>query len=725
MRLLLISLALPLGFFAARLRARWVEDPDTPRILGPLGVLVASILVFLAIAWAESASVASFWARSVLTLFPIDAAVAGLVVGYILAVAIRPVKLRENDQQQPGVWAGVSLGLGVFGLLLVATMEPSAWRGFFGRVQGFSASPSGVSVSLGPAEARSAAGAIRAAAPTLIDRGTQALHGFATPRLDLLVDLTFPPATLSIDEKSFLTIDDLLNSADKSISVILGQAAGSPIESAPINANANFNELPRELLSRSQIQFVSRDRAFMLRLAQEWASTVEGPRSNFQENLRRDNTSFLLNLSDQLRSYAVAQEVFLSSLDRHVSCLRAIVGATRNQRLIVNRYLSLIDAFQSLSRHWVELELLSTVNGLEDDARAHQNRDPRRLVDVPHKIEKSREQIKGLLKNLSSKLSEFTDWAGDVKIRFTAGGPSPDDAAACDKKKFEQLDIPLMSQLIGHPKFYYAPYVALFTANLVAAAGDHAAAVLILDDWQKGLAKIEAVMPPDDLRRYASVLAWIKLRVTSEAFFIQRLSERAENPVPVKIETLRRLHAVYAPLLPPEEIKQWLNIDRKQYCGAEWKQTLVLSYFRLVKDYLDLLIATASESTEMALADFRLAEQLSEVRLDCFRKTFESSPLREFGQPIRELEQRLHFATTVALSFDAWRRSAEGRKGDEKAMSTKMLAAKAELRDAMTALERARSYSSRNSGPTERSLIDEPVDILQGARQVRDYLESM
>ena len=707
MRLTLLSLGLLAGYFiglAVMLRDR--RQPSGP---GRLALaLVLGLAATLAVgAMLETTSWYMLWRKDWFEILPLDAAVAGLAVGLVLAeqraggvpgaaaghlpsaarpgegsrgdgaglLPVPPAAEGEKAGRLPTFLLGAALGV----LLLFGALPRSLWADLLSRTQSLSASPtSGVSVSFGQAETRNIGRAIQdIARPLRLMREDQDSDaGFAESRLDALEalagGLNVPP-----DRSGFVGSGDIF--ADPvNTGIVLSRDADIM---APLR------------LGVSQSHYIARDRAIFWR--------------------QRDaaDPGYAPQLQSQIRTFATGQEMFLVALRQHVACIGFIVRRTEDQRLLEYQNIDLISRFVAVANALMELEFERT----------------RRLVMGPgyggsigpHATQDLLEHLGRSTDSLQDGLNAFVRMTPAILGRSRNFRPQDPVFKDCSRPA---VALPDLASTWIEQRHMVAPYVQIFAAYLLSAVGDNIAAVRLLAVWLDQLNQLEHEMPDAYRMRYGPMTSWLRLRVLTEMFFLQRLSEHSDNQVPVRAELLRHLiFRAFPSVLPEDVTARWTLQARgrtESPCRAAeeaWRQPIVISRYRFAKEYIDFLVANDILSRRITEADVQLAASLLDLDLGCFERTMSTDELAR---------QRALFVSTFASAVIAWGQTPEGQNAPKR-LEDLFQQARREVRDVMNSLSRLEMQATAVGQPNATFLVhgNPRQQVFQTMELVREGLE--
>ena len=691
MRLILLSLGLVVGYVLCRafaVRSRGAVSSPAAMAAALCIALCAALLMGAieeAVAWAV------FWRRDWFERFPLDATLVGLLAGAILADNRSSPSPARPPSPLPGAVQGRATGgtagpaaaiptillavaLGV--LLLLAAVPRTAWSSLVSRTQAVSASATGFSVSFSPAEARSIGQAIRAVARPLTPTQQHSDDvGFITSRLQVMESLVSPPdyRRLSGD---VLSAADMFQTLHATRVILSGPDLAGPVK-----------------VGVSQSHFIARDRATFWMLHD------------------RSDPDFASGLGKEVAAFASGQEMFLIALRRHVACLKQRVDATGDKRILEYRNFPLVEHITAIARSLMRLEFDTTLRSIDP---GHPGLPAGVVADLVASLNQEVTALEVALQEFAGKtLAVARLRAADPTTRGAA-------AAACADA---QVSLPDLASLWRDGKRGFAPYVPIFAAYLMSAIGDHAAATKLLADWIEQLNALERALPPDMRAFYGPMAAWLRLRVLTELYFVQRLSERSETAVPARIELMKYLaFEAFPAVLPGATRNLWQRGAGRggtlpcRDPNEAWRQKIVLSYAQFAKDYLDYLVSNTALSGELNDADIRLARSLVGLDLECFPGIFATYAAR--------VEQRAQFVSTFAIVTAAWGQVPAGREAGGEVAKLQGEARLA-IRESIADLERITSAQTPPAAETtERLVFGEPSRrVLETVRKVKQSLE--
>ena len=409
-RLLGFVILLLLGYLLRR------QSKSPPRIDAIMCLLLAAVTVIvLGLIWFFTGSTIS-WATDFFLKIPFDAAVAGLVVGYILAdqqmgaeetieksaTGLREEKPNKDTRGKSGLdvitqipaalWhAAPSLALVV--VVLLAVVHPDSWTRALSRVHIFKAA--GVEVGLAPAAGDKVTQGIRNAAPPrgqfLGGPGTIDRHGFIGTRIERMATLTHQPEfrlqarvssgshpTLPENPTAFLFTTVTINER--------GPSAPNPGNGATIRA-------------------VQRDRAMLMHLQRgkdaRDTRADDGPSTRLAAGSRE--------IDQGVGQLGATQAGLLSLLARHVSCIKQFVHETGDRRLLEYRTQGVNEALYLLAHKWSSIEHAEVLRRVGPTAVSNNALDKQR-----------RDQLITQARKLADALDRFTEWANEVRNHWTA-----------------------------------------------------------------------------------------------------------------------------------------------------------------------------------------------------------------------------------------------------------------------------------------------------------------
>jgi hypothetical protein len=545
-----------LGFLLGRDRIR------LPPVSGVLASASTTALLLMALALmllvgtiSESTALAVYWRRSAIDILQIDAAVAGFTIGFILG---------DHGRLRTTALGGLALGLSLIGMTIVAAVPPGSWERLAASVQSLGFSEKGFQVSFAPGggSGGTLGRVIRAAAPPTTlqtGNGRQDLIGFPDARIDQLRALTFPSMAAEsrraeLDPKAYDSF-----------------ARDMVFRPAP---SANDRSL------QASVHLIDRDRATL------W--------------LLRDSTEpeFEKTLPRLLTGFAASQEGLLRSLAADVDCLTAVVGRSGDRRLVQFRNFEIVEHIYIIAQNWMFVErerTRQTLLGMRPTQRfveivSTTTPTPQsgpQLFRTRDATDDALVTINERLDLLSAKLVTFREWAVEfVKLRGSRPerdladvqkACAPDPAADPSARNNRPIADPTAA--IQGGASLYAPYMSIFAAHLLAAIGDHTAAIFLLRDWLTGLGDLEKTLGKRSVF-YDRMVAWSRLRVEAQIYLIQYLSETAENAVPVRPEFLRHLvYRSFPSVLSENVLASWTKgtLDVCRRPEAVWRQPIILS----------------------------------------------------------------------------------------------------------------------------------------------------
>ncbi|MGK7870570.1 hypothetical protein [Falsiroseomonas sp. E2-1-a20] len=615
----------------------------------------------------------TLWARSfmqgVFSVVPLDAVAVGLVVGFVLAdIRLSSIFSASPGAEKPNkilaLSQAVSAGL-VLAILVLAAIVPShIWVRIFDRVQEVKAGS--VSLSL-----RETATSVRTAAPPqdpLANRFVSVV-GFAPQRINQLQSLTYPPFQQAA-ARSPETANDIYFDPSASEDLILSSIASDT----------------RRLESTQTSYTIQRDRAILYRLG-------TGQKREAERVLR-----------EMIPRFAFTQERLLTSMRPHVICLAKVIDITRDRRLIDYANFPKVELIVSnmhvLASAWTGLEKFQTMALVGETDVAGQ---PLHASLVA--------QIEDRQRDLRENLREFNAWAARFAVERTFHERSASDLASLSSA----CAPPAAADAIYTPSAsdLFSPYLVSFSAQLLAAIGDHASAVRLLVDWFKDLEDLERAARAVSSQIPSSNFAWMKVRLLSQLVLIQRLSERSEQAVPLRTEISRFLIQNFQSVISNHPVNIWYGNtgERCQASAERWLQPIILSYLTYLKEYLDQLNTNPTSVQEISLSDIEMAEILVKTNVSCFNSWL----------PIIEIiPQQAQFVLTYGTTVLTWLSSEQAPLAERERLLSD---AEIRLRIIIGRLER-----SPQSGPRTLDSLESFVygraeqPLLDAARVLRQRL---
>jgi hypothetical protein len=672
------ALLFALAFIAAyswRAATRTRRSNQHLGVDGPLFFVLGVALILLSIQ--EGISWASFERVSWLRRVPLDAVACGVVLGMVMGDVTRPVgragmgplaaASSASDQKQESWFSGLAhavkglaIGLPMATLVVMALVPPSTWSLLLERVEKVQAGNFSLSLISQQSAGRVV---LSAASPQTSGRNEASAIGFVDSRLGQLQDLTYPAGFAETNSRRFLDPQVLDNVTHARLLIRRQGTIRDPFR---------FMEAGKYSLSVNPTSHaIQRDIAFV-------RMTSDGGRDSAER-------------LEQLRKFGIEQQRVLIQLRPFVACLSAVVETTGDRNVvdfanfpnleaIVSRVLSLATAWANLER--VQHATLGAAT-------------PRALVAD---TERSRlETLVGVVDQhqaaLLTSTHAFAGWAQKTLHSGRAIRPNENDAlrqsAACAPAPFfpspprpEGGDLP-------------APYVALFAAHLLSAIGYHQLAVSTLVDWLEHFSRMTAQRAEKGFADDPQLLTWIRFRVLSHIWTVQRLSEGADQEVPIRLPLLRHLVMLHQQLLDREELSRWHG-QSQHTCHREdddWRQVLILSYFYMLKEYLDFLNISPGAASQVKQRDFEDARMLASVNVRCFSQD-NLTRSRE--------DQTAQFVLTFVATGLTWVTS-EGMEPDKRASF--VTEARLRLRDAVRGLQAAVQEPSEREVSFVRRLV--------------------
>lgn len=651
-------------------------------------IILAATMLLMWLFW-KATGWAIFLDTGFFTVIPVDAAVAGLAVGYILAdqqlgaeQAVRSEAERLLQQPEnldaatkysilghmkllPKALANLQNAVPTLiltALAVLAVVPPTFWFRMFDRVNNFKAA--GVELTLGPVAGDKVTQEIRSAAPPrnpLGGSGTNNRHGFSQARIERMETLTHPA--------TFRSQPGVQASASAPLWVNPTAYLFTQIQNGtPERSSAGVPGLAR-------IRDVDRDRAVLLhlQLGSEALDTRNAPPA---QGLRPATSSVAMSV----RNLGATQASLLALLKPHVACLRQFIEDTGDRRLLEYRTRRVAEELYLFAQLWTSIEHAEVLRlvgpgtsqdrGIDAEARAWLLRHGGRLSDtLDHLIQWThdfRHRLVLLRKPVPVPFlppGPVTDPPSSVQIAANASTgssaeirPAESDMplpASCQASGANHAIFTAIRALLGNQgpepgatrldsfgSHGFTPYLVTFVAQALSALDDHAAALRLLTDWYEDLNRLiqaaekgepNAIPGSADTRSLLRLAApWYHLSIFIDIIQLQTLSENSDLALPRTEEGLRHLVMTLFPDVL-DKIKQnrmlpdWQDGKQCRAPSHSWRQPLVLSYATWVKDYLDLRNAKLIRPSAVTQSDLDFAEMLGKLNLECFRDELRNS----------------------------------------------------------------------------------------------------
>lgn len=620
------------AFFAIVAYTWRCSHPAKP--IAGLSLPLRLFLLTLTVLFASTVYLHSAVTRAVFDLMSIDAAAIGVFLGVALADQIRPSRTqvsRPAGGTGPGrstvegestgwlaglgsVAASASSNLIMLSLTIYALFPATIWSPLLQRFQGLKAP--GIELQLGPATGSRTADALRTAVRPSAPQGIRDVdvesRGFSSFRLAQMKAMSYRSAD---DPRLGECKGGDLESEEKPTDILFGS-----VHSENHGGNEKYAECENGRTDRSF--YIRKERAYL-------AHFMMGQKafdSRFEESsISAERTSAMKKAIISLKQFADGQDRVLFAIGPTISCISEIINTTNDRLLIRYRLSGALEALVNLTHAWNKTEHYFATTP------------ERRTEKDDEKILKLKNEIINELRNLQNMNTVFAIWSKTFydKLIFNEAESRwkptdcefPDNLHSLyDLAAQISLDTDTFKNLFIEGKV--APYLSIFSAYALSAAGDHAAGVWLLKDWLEKLAKSEKIARQTRTQSSACdrplFCTWLRMRAVSEMLQIQLQSAGEPGEVPPTEDGYRYLLEDIFPSLfgiigQSIALKEWMIPATKECLSLEykWRQRLVYAYVSNWASYLRFQASTFVTPNDVSPQHLEFSDLLVKLNPQC------------------------------------------------------------------------------------------------------------